>query len=62
MPPVVRVGVGALIQCSLHPACVLVGRRKNSHGAGRLALPGGHLELNERFPISINFEVKVIRN
>lgn len=42
----VRVGVGTLL---IHPPTgkFLVGRRKNSHGAGTVALPGGHLEMFE---------------
>jgi 8-oxo-dGTP diphosphatase len=40
-----RVGVGCLIRCpELHPGCILIGERAGSHGAGKWALPGGHME------------------
>jgi 8-oxo-dGTP diphosphatase len=44
---VVRVGVGVLVQDPDDPHKVFCGIRKGSHGAGTLALPGGHLELYE---------------
>ena len=42
----VRVGVGVIV---VHGDRVLMGRRLGSHGAGKLALPGGHLEVGESF-------------
>eukprot|EP00300_Choanocystis_sp_HF-7_P024902 c26491_g1_i1.p1 GENE.c26491_g1_i1~~c26491_g1_i1.p1 ORF type:complete len:152 (+),score=18.43 c26491_g1_i1:26-457(+) len=45
----VRVGVSVLCVCPEYPGCVLVGTRKGSHGAGRVAFPGGHLEMGEEF-------------
>ena len=39
-----RVGVGCILFCSDLPGQVLVGERVGSHGEGRWALPGGHLE------------------
>jgi 8-oxo-dGTP diphosphatase len=41
-----RVGVGVMI---LKEGTVLLGRRKNAHGAGEYAFPGGHLEHLESF-------------
>ena len=46
-PQVVRVGVGVLVKDPQDPTRVYCGIRKGSHGAGTLALPGGHLELYE---------------
>ncbi len=49
--PQVRVGVGAFILASKNEPSnnptFLVGKRKNAHGAGTYALPGGHLEFGE---------------
>ena len=42
----VRVGVGVLVKVP-GAAKVYAGIRKGSHGASTLALPGGHLEMNE---------------
>ena len=42
----VRVGVGVLVK-NVSTNKVYCGIRKGSHGAGSLALPGGHLEMYE---------------
>ena len=39
-----RIGVGVII---LKDGKVLLGQRKNAHGAGNWAFPGGHLEFGE---------------
>ena len=54
---VVRVGVGVLVQDPLHPTKIFCGIRKHSHGAGTLALPGGHLELYETWEMCARREV-----
>ena len=41
-----RVGVGCVLLCDAEPGRVLVGERLNSHGAGKFALPGGHVEFS----------------
>jgi 8-oxo-dGTP diphosphatase len=46
-PGVVRVGVGVLVKDPFDPRRVFCGIRKSAHGAGKLALPGGHLEMYE---------------
>ena len=39
-PERVPTGVGVIITDASHPNAILVGRRKGSHGAGTLSLPG----------------------
>jgi ADP-ribose pyrophosphatase YjhB (NUDIX family) len=41
----VRVGVGCFVRHPTNVGTFLIGRRKGSHG-GMMALPGGHLEVN----------------
>lgn len=54
----VHVGCSCIVLCDAHPGHVLVGRRLGSHGAGKLALPGGHLEFGESFAECLVREVK----
>lgn len=44
--PLPKVGVGVMI---FKNGKVLMGKRKNSHGSGEYASPGGHLEFGESF-------------
>lgn len=41
-----KVGIGIFL---IKDSKLLLGKRKNSHGKGEYALPGGHLELYESF-------------
>ncbi len=50
-----RVGVGVLV---MKEGQVLLGRRKNTHGAGEYASPGGHLEHLESFEACARREVR----
>ena len=52
----VRVGVGVLVLVEHNK--VWAGIRKGSHGASNLALPGGHLEMNETWADCAAREVK----
>lgn len=61
---ITKVGVSVIIFNQLGE--VLVGKRKSSHGAGLLSVPGGHIEFSESYnttcdrelleEIGINFE------
>lgn len=43
---ITKVGIGLLL---VKDGCILLGKRKGSHGAGEFGGPGGHLELLESF-------------
>lgn len=49
------VGVGIVVW---HEGYVLLGRRKGSHGAGELSLPGGRVEANEDPKMAAEREIK----
>jgi 8-oxo-dGTP diphosphatase len=49
-----KVGVGVLL---MKDNCLLLGKRKNAHGAGTWSLPGGHLEYGESFAACASREV-----
>lgn len=44
-----KVGVSIALTCSAHPGRTLAGARAGSHGAGRYATPGGHVEYDQPF-------------
>ncbi len=49
-----RVGIGVIV---LDDGKILLGKRKNSHGAGTWSFPGGHLEFNESWEVCAAREV-----
>jgi 8-oxo-dGTP diphosphatase len=50
-----KVGIGIII---IKDNKVLLGKRKNAHGEGDWAFPGGHLELNESWEDCVKREIK----
>lgn len=51
----IKVGIGVMI---LKDGKVLLGKRKESHGAGEYAWPGGHMEYMESFEECAKREVR----
>lgn len=49
-----KVGIGVMVWKN---GRVLLGKRKNSHGAGQYAFPGGHFEYMESFEDCVNREL-----
>ncbi len=49
-----KIGIGVLI---MHQGKALIGKRKNAHGHGTWALPGGHLEYKELWETCAKREV-----
>ncbi len=50
-----KVGVSVII---VKDGKVLMGKRKNAHGAGMWSFPGGHLEFNEEIEACVKREVR----
>ncbi len=50
-----KVGIGVFV---IKDNKILLGKRKNSHGAGTWSLPGGHLEFKESWEDCARREVK----
>ncbi|MFA6253573.1 MAG: NUDIX hydrolase [Patescibacteria group bacterium] len=50
-----KVGIGVIV---IKDNKILLGKRKNAHGEGSWAFPGGHLEFNEAWEDCVRREVK----
>lgn len=46
-----RVGTAQVLTCEAFPGRILLGARKGSHGEGKWATPGGHLEGGESWAV-----------
>lgn len=52
-----KVGVSCIVVSPEHPGAILIGKRKGSHGAGKWAPPGGHIELGECWAATCSREI-----
>lgn len=52
-----RVGIGAILLDASRPGRTVAGARLGAHGAGRWALPGGHLEFGQSWGECASMEV-----